>query len=331
MITSDPEYPVVAEQVTLTSDVGDASATVYSLTSKPTDSALTLGRLVDAQGNAVQYFTPDTSGAYGITADNYLELCPDPAAGIVLKYLGQTTTTLQVGRAMDLEIGALNGHSATLRINVVGSTIREASLVNLATDLARSAALDTTVAAAVAALVGETIASVENDLITNANELRAQYEAHRILVGTPPVHVTQDYVNQTISKPARDVSTAIILMQELATRIIGHMMPGVLDAGWHGTAWDTKNVLMVAPRCTTLAQATVLSADLRFRVYNRHRTQTVTPSSHGNADTTNTLTTAKSLSAAIVAYLDYVAASDPTAPTGQAEGIGDAIAKLGFR
>jgi hypothetical protein len=43
------------------------------------------------------------------------------------------------------------------------------------------------------------------------------------------------------------------------------------------------------------------------------------------------LTAPGKLTAAIVAFLDYIAAADPTAPTRQSEGIGDAIAKFGFR
>lgn len=332
-ISTDPTYPIAGEDVSLESDIGDASVTVYSLTSKPADSALTLGKLVNAQGTAVQVFTPDVPGAYGLTANNYQELCPDPAKGIVLKFLGITTQTIQVGKAMDLPIQALNGHSITLRITVVGSTIRAASLVDAATDLARNAALDTAVAAAVEALVGQTIASVENDLVTNANDLRAQYEAHRVLVGSvSAVHVSADNTNITISKPARDVQTAVILVQELSTRVMNHLMPGFQDTGWHnGTAWDTRNYLMVLPRCTNLAQATVLCADLRERVYERHRVLTSDPASHVNADTTNASAAPKTLTSAIVTYLDYIAQGDPTAPTGQSEGIGDAQAKLGFR
>lgn len=329
-VTFDPEYPVAGDSVALTSDVGDASVTLFSLTSKPTDSALTLGQIVDPQSVAVQAFTPDVPGRYEGIAVNRIELCPDPATGVILKTLSTTAWTLHVGRALDLPMIAVNGHSATLRIEVVQSSIRAASLVNMATDIARNAALDTTVAAAVAALVGETIASVDDDLMTGANSLRTAYEAHRVLTGgLPYVHQPADNTNITVTKAARDNQSAVQLVQDLATRITFHGRPGILDGSWHPNGWDTENILAVAPRCQTVAEATVLLADLKERVYERHRGETTI--AHGTADNTNFLADPKKLTVAIVAYLDYISAADPTAPTGQSDGIGDAIAKFGFR
>lgn len=330
-ITTDPTLVVAGTEVTLSSDVGDSH--VFSLTSVPADSALAIGKIVDPQGNAVAVFTPDVPGEYGVTSYNYQELCPDPATGIILKLLGTTATTINAGGYADLPIVPVNGHKSTLRLTVVGDYVRAAELINPATTIARNAALDATVAAAVEALVDVTVAGLDSDLETNANDLRTNFEAHRQRVGSgPSYHLAVDWVDTMVAQASRSNQYAIGATQDAAFKIVGHLRKEAGGTQWHSEE-DSENVLAVSPRCATLEQATVLSADLRERVYERHRilSSLTTPASHIGADALNALAAPGLLTTAIVAYLDYVVDNNPSAAAGEAEGLADASAKYGFR
>jgi hypothetical protein len=330
-VTLSVTYPVAGETVAFTSTTGDSDVCEYSLVTAPADSALTAGKLVNAQGVAVREFVPDVPGAFVLALFPKQEMCADAATGIYLKTLVTESFTVHVGAALYLDLAPTNGHRSRLKLTIVGSTVRAAELVEPATTLARDAALDTTVAAAVEALVDVTVAGLDNTLETNANALRSAWGGHRVAYSPsgPSVHNSVDTVNTTISGDARSNEAAIILVRHLAQRITTHMMPGILDQGWHDFE-DSKNTLMVSPNCTTLAQATVLSADLRFRVFRRHIGQVSDPQSHNTADPLNDVPNAQPLSAAIVAFLDYVSSNNPTAPGNESEGVADALGRFGL-
>src|SRR5690606_3650629 len=116
----------------------------------PDKSGLDTGMLTDAGDTPVQEFTPDVAGAYAFTAYDYRRYSGIPAyagdpAGEARDLLVATQSgTVYVGDVMDLPIRG-NGHAVKLRLTVVNETIRGAELVDPTTDIARYAALDTTV------------------------------------------------------------------------------------------------------------------------------------------------------------------------------------------
>lgn len=331
-ITTDEEYPVAGEAVTLSTSTGDNDVAEWSLTSVPAESALTLGKIVNAQGVAQSVFTPDVPGVYAVSCIPGQELCPDPARGVYVKRLTPETLSLNVGQALTLPINVLSGHNLTLRLTVVGSTVRAAELTNARTTIAANAILDTTVAAAVGALVGVAVSSLDYDLPTNVATLRTNWEGHRLAYSPSgsSVHNLVDPVNITIGDAPRTNAMAIPYLQHLAQRITTHMVPGILDGGWHDED-DVVQALAVAPTCRTLAQATVLFADLAYRCFQRHRGQVSSPAaSHNTADLANSMGTAPPLSAAIVAILDYLASAAPTTPSTESSGVALATSRFGF-
>jgi hypothetical protein len=330
-ISASPTYPAAGSEVTLASTTGDADLTVFSLTAVPPTSALALGKIVDAQGSAVQVFTPDVPGEYTVSAQKRQKV-GGGAAGSWIKFLGIETTTVHVGGYVELPIVPTNGHASTLRLLIVNEMVRGASLVSPATELARVAALDATVAAAVTALVGVAVNSLDVEFVTDVNAIAAAYEAHRVLVGGfTAVHAYADTTNALLRETAYSIPSAIDRLNDLAQKLGAHREAGSSGGTWHSGGDDTKNSLQVSPKATSLGEATVLKADLRARSYNRHRTLIASPASHGSADTTNVLSAPLTLPSAIVAYLDFVATNAPSAASGESEGIADAQAAWGFR
>lgn len=297
----------------------------------------TLATAYDATGTATNVIVPDVAGEYTLVASEYFTWPGDgglegaPLSAAQKRLMSTASFTLNVGADLGLPIEPVNGHASTLRITVVGDTVRAAALVNPKTELARVAALDSTVAAAVTALVGVAVNSLDADFITTVNAGCAAYEAHRILIGIPVVHASADSTNAMLRETANSVPAAVERLNDWAAKLVGHMQALTSGGTWHG-ADDGKNVLQVAPRATTLGQAVVLLADLRNRVYRRHIAQTASPGSHASADALNDVSAVASgtIAYAIVQYLDFVASTSPGVAAGESEGIGDAIAAWGF-
>jgi len=330
-ISSSPTYPVAGETVTLSTSVGDADRAVFSLASKPDTSALSLGKIADAQGNAAQTFVPDVPGEYAVLIYPSMEV-GGGATGVWIKRLPQETATIHVGGYLELPIVPTSGHSAVLRILVVNGTVRSAELVSPATELARVAALDTTVAAAVTALESVAVNSLDVDFITDTNTLCTKFLGHLNAYGFGGVHAMADSKNVLLVEAAKSVPAAIRRLNDLASKFRGHAESGTSGGGWHAAGQDdTKNTLQVAPTAQSLGEAIVLKADLRERCYRRHIAQTSDPASHGLADGVNTIDDPLTLPATIAAYLDFVANNAPSIPAGESEGIGDAQAAWGFR
>lgn len=308
-----------------------------------TGATLTGAAFADA-GGAGDVLVPDVPGEYGLTAYEVFTwpglgggFIGDPLSAPQRRLLSSATATLYVGGYLDLPIEPVNGHGSTLRILVVDNpvddttegVVRGAALVNPRTELARVAALDSTVSAAIAALVGVAVADVDVDFATDVNALATAYEAHRVMTGGPAVHASADTTNAMAREPANSIPAGIQRLNDLAAKLTAHQQATTSGGTWH-SADDGKNTLQVGSQATTLAQAVVLKADLRERVYERHRAQTGTPASHGTADNTNTMASPLTLPAAIAAYLDFIATPTPAIPSGEAEGVGDAQASLGF-
>lgn len=335
-VATDPQYPTAAVEVTLsaTSDTYPDEDVEFVLTSVPDESALELGRLM-VNGTIVNTFTPDAPGEYGFQALEYHNTEPsgayasDPLSQARHDLKSVYAATINVGTTLDLPIVPVNGHSSTLRITVVGDHVRAAALVEPATDLARMAALDTTVAAAVSALVGVLVTGIDVDFDEDVNDLCEKFTDHIILT-TGSVHFEADLTNTLIREPAYATASGINRLNELSSKFAGHREATLTGGDWHDSD-DNKDVLAVAPFATTLAEAIVLKADLRERGYERHRVLTANPDSHGNPDNTNAMPNPLPLPVAIVAYLDFISNNAPDIPAGEGEGIGDAQAAWGFR
>ncbi len=331
-ITTSETYFAAGTEVTLATTLGDADLAVFSLTSVPDTSALPLGQIVDAQDVASQLFTGDVAGEYAIVANGYMEV-GGGADGSWKKFLGTETTTIHVGGYVEMPIVPVNGHGSTLRLLVVNDTVRGAELVDPATELARVAALDATVAAAVTALEGVAVNSLDVDFVTDVNTLCTKISAHIILtsLGGSFVHAVADTTNTLLRETANSLPGALDRLNDAASHFVAHQQATSAGGVWHGGGDDGSATLQVAPKAATLGEATVLKADLRERCYGRHIAQIASPACHGVEDTNNPMADPYPLPSALVAYLDFIAAAAPSVPAGESEGIGDAQAAWGFR
>lgn len=328
-VSISPTYPLPAEEVTLAFTTTTAATTArYYLTSVPDESAFTTGFLVDAAGEYIDTFTPDVAGAYGIRADLWWKRIGvaqyegDPAGGTRETFKESQTATIYVGDVLDLPIVTLLGHGVTVRLGIFNATCRTAEFALPFTDASRVAALDATALASLATCVGVAVTALEDSLETTVTDVRAAHEAHRTH-GASSVHVAADTVNVAASKRPYAVVSAIETLNDVHDKMLAHM-----KAEAYHTAADTKNRPLCG-KAETTAQAVVLSADLRWRVYNRHRLQTGSPAAHGSGgDSTNTLTAIKPLATVIRDYLDALLLA--TAPTGEQSGAVVALNALGF-
>lgn len=336
VLTYTPTRPVAGDTVTLalTGAAGDPDYARFEVVSVPDRSALTAGMLVDGNGAYLKTFVPDIEGKYEITPYDVRAFVGQPQHAGDPGGEARQTVVEQVARSFvnvvgysDLRIGTLPGHDITLRFGLFQSTIVSAELVDPATDLARLAALDTTVAAKVALLVNVTVTSITSTLLARVTALRTAYEAHRVLVGGTFIHASADTTNVTDYEPPNTDDAALVCLQDLYEKITGHMLAGASGGTWH-TNDDTKNTPLT-PKPLTKAQGHVTASDLEERVYERHRVQVTSPAVHGASDTTNTLATPTALTDVIVAYLDFIAANTGIAITGENEGLGTAERILG--
>lgn len=121
------------------------------------------------------------------------------------------------------------------------------------------------------------------EAILLANDIKVQYEAHRVLTAGS-VHGAADSTNVVTAANASDLATAITLANDLKTQYEAHR---VLTAGSvHGAA-DTTNTISAA-NASDLATLLTLLNELRTD-YDAHRVLTI-GSVHGAADTTNDVT-----------------------------------------
>jgi hypothetical protein len=110
-----------------------------------------------------------------------------------------------------------------------------------------------------------TLTTSLTQLILLANDLRVQYEAHRIFL---TVHGVADGTNVVTAPVATNLATAITLLNDIRIQYEAHR---VLLAGVHSIS-DTFNVVL-APSSTDLESAVTLANDLRVQ-YEAHRIDT---------------------------------------------------------
>lgn len=341
MLSYSPTYPIPGETVTLSlvapfiTPFGGAIE--WELTAVPTRSALALGKLNDLSGQPTDRFVPDVPGQYAVKAYNYRlsgyappRYPNDPISIPRKRLLSNETGTVHVAASISMPITTTRGHGSTLTLRINDSTVRAAELGSHANELSRIAAAQSAVTTALGNLVGVTIVNLGNNMITAPTDLYNKFEAHRVLVGGGPVHINPDNVNVVGRYPSNSIEYTIGLMNELYAKILNHTQTGPSGTRWH-TNDDAVNVPIVG-KANNLNDAVLLFADLGYRVYERHRvlTNSPTPAVHGAADNTNAIVAAAPLSLLIVAYLDAIAELDPTAPSGESEGANDAAHRYGF-
>lgn len=346
-----PTYPAAGESCTLSLTSATGTERVYQLTSKPSASALELGFLTTTLDGATpaptssrqvldlecqtDEFEPDVAGEYGFTAYDFRHVVGtpsypgDPAGEVRHELVATQTGTVHVGDYVDMAIRTLWGSKATLRLTVVNATVRVAELVDPSDEHARVACLSANVTAPIAALVGVAVSSLATELIAGTNDLRTNYEAHRVMVGG--VHAVADNTNAVAQDHAYSQVAACNLLNRLRTVYMGHATEDV------GHSWHVTNdflALPVAPESFDLASGWLLMADLRERCYEVHRLLNAgdSPAVHGAAeDATNVLSAAKPLDTAVAAVLTEFAAAAPTAATGESDGILLLSAMVGAR
>lgn len=359
-LTLTPTFPVENEEVALTFASTPNSTFVIEITAVPSESAITNGFLTTAldvdnqtigQTNAQAIvdddlisntFTPDVGGEYDITVYEFREVVgftqghdadPNADARFDLKAVSTFVASLGVvvGANMDLPLLTSDGEGATLRFNVSDVIVRVATIVDAVTEKSRVAALQTSVTAALAAIIGSAVSVLGTDLIAGTNDVSDEYERHRQLT-VGPVHVNGDTTNVVDLGDADSLDGAIALLNELQLKIVRHLTDSAsATTNWHvGGVDDLLNLPLAAP-AADLASATVLLADMRERVYERHRVQIANPSAHTTADSTNDLDDDPTLlDDIIVAYFDALADDTPTAPDNEPQGVTDLSHRFGF-
>lgn len=336
-ISYTPAYPIPDEEVALSMSAGNGTRVDWEITSVPPTSAVELGKRFDVAGDPTDVFTPDVPGEYGIKAYDIREtgIAPprfrdDPIGNPGTIVLGTQTGTIYVAAVMSLPITTAVGHGVRLEVRIVNATVRQAELLDALTEVSRTAALDSTVAASLAALVGVAVSSLGNDFVTGVADMHAKFEAHRVLTAGS-VHANADSVSAMQSYAPNSVDYALLVLNELYDKLVrSHMQTGTsITPRWHSDSDDGKNVPL-AGKATTLAQGTVLFADLAYRVYERHRAQTLNPPVHGAVDATNVVVAAAPLSALIRDYFDAIAAVSPSAISGENQGANQAAHRYGF-
>jgi hypothetical protein len=327
-VATDPTYPVADDLITLSLSAPIGNAVQGELTSVPTESALTVGLLLDdATGLPIATFTPDVAGAYGVSVHDYLtstrvpSYFGDPAGGSVSLYKNTETATVYVGVVEELPIVTLQGHGATLQLTVTNATVRAAELVSPLSDVSRKALIDTAVVAALTALVGVAVASIDVGFVADVVALRNAYENHRVQV-TGSIHYGADSTNVARRETPSSIEAAIATLNDLYDVIGLHQTQGPAGGTWHANDDGINNI--VTARAKSLGQATVTKSDLRERCFERHRVQVGAAALqvHGAADNTlaSIMAAPLTLPALIVAFLDAIVAESTATPAGEQTG-----------
>lgn len=353
-----PLYPLAGEAVALSAtSTNGASEFAFELTSRPTTSAVTLGLLLTGLATTATRtlspllaarsdilgatFTPDVAGEYGIKIYDLVERTAIPSfAGDALsagdggyELLATQTGTAHVGGEVRLPLATTQGHGATLVLEVVNETVRAAAFEDSADEMSRQATLVAGVVSALAALVGQSMASIMGDFVARTEDLRAFIDAttgpghhYATAAGGANFHAFVDSTNVVPVGVAADSAACVAVVNACARSLRAHLVDnGVRASQWH-TIDDATNVALAA-EASTIGTAQVALSDLRERVYERHRidaaVHTVT------IDNVNELTAPTLFDALVVAFFDELAAASVTAPAGEPEGIADAL-HLGF-
>lgn len=345
-ISLDSIASVKGEPATLTATSTSGNVLVWELTGRPTASELTLGHLTASAGlqsgvtahsvandeDETSTWVPDVPGSYTWTLHEIYRTVAiakfgGDASGLRSEYVASQSGTVHIGDVVELPIVTELGNGATLELTVVDDTVWLARFTKELSEASRLAFENSTVRSALAALLGQDIATVGTDLQTGVNDLRVKYGLHRSLTAGS-VHASADTTNVVGLTAAASQMGAIDLINEIRARYVAHLLSDVHSPAGTPTD-DTKNVPSVGA-AKNVTQAFVLMADLRAK-YELHRVQLASPAVHGGVgDTTNTLTTPGVLETAIVTYLGQLVATTATLSANDPQGLSDAVQRYGF-
>jgi len=351
-INVSPQYPLPGDTVTISESSTIGEVQVVEITSAPSASSKTLGYLIiedtdivpngvfDIAENRIQSNQTvfDEPGEYGVTVYDLRQWIgipsfPSDQSGeerweLIASYIGSISISAPV--TLPLLIGS--GQGATLKLAINDDTVRAATLKDPADEKSRIASLQSSVLYALSAIVGSSVSSMGTDLQTGINDLRTNYEAHRIRAGVPPpgVHQNADDTNMASRTDADSQEGAISLLNELRVLLLQHFEDGsvLLSRPWHNED-DLKNIPLAQP-ASCIGTATVLSADLRERCYERHRVLVANPACHNNPDNTNALNVPSLLDNIVVEYFDALAALAPVAIPNEPMGAIETTHRYGF-
>lgn len=332
-----PLYPTVGEETTISFTTSTSATTArYRFTVVPDESALSVAAqayFVDGAGAYLDTFTPDVPGAYTISADLFRKVRGfsafdgSPSGAAREEYKETQTAIVYVGGGFDLPVVTAQGHGATLRLVVHNGTVRAATLESPTSEIGRIAALQTTVTAALTALVGiavSTFAQTE----TLVEDLRANFGDH--LTDTAGHHTGTDTVNTVTRERPYSTKSARTVVNAIYENVMGHFVQGTTGGGWHAGGDDTKN-LPIVDKAKDDAAGYVVTCELR-RCFELHRVQIAAPASHAGAgDPTNVLSTADELESAVRLYLKELAAQTPSAPSGEQTAALYLMHRFGFK
>lgn len=345
-IAFSPTAPYATQTITLSlsSAVVQPSEVLHrwELTTKPTASLLTLGELVDRTGASIATFVPDVAGTYGVSGYRYstsyvpAAFARDRGTSRLLNVLEVVeTATVEVGLSMDMLI---TGASQSLTFRVVSSNglATAVSLVKPTSAIASTAIASTTVVAALAALVGATVATMGPSFVASVEDLRGRMVAHYAKGSSVTVHLNSGDTTNVVARTKTDDATASIdMINSLRLSALAHLAQSTATGAvgatshWH-TADDGKNV-PIAAAATDRASAMLLLCDMRQRFYERHRVQIAAPAAHSGTDTNALGISITLLESLIVAVLDVFASASPTVPTGEPASVVNLGALYGFK
>lgn len=354
-LVTDPTYPVAGEAVELSATATTLATTfVFELVSVPSASALATGLLLTGIASDA---TPTTSPlAAALAEQQATTITPDVAGEYVLRIYELTErtarprfardaigpgdarfelsavqdVTMHVGATLELPLVTAAGSGAVLALTVVDETVRALALVDHTDEQARQCAIISGVTSALGAAVGSSVATIMGDFVARAEALRIELQSsggHYALAGG--WHRAMDATNPVTYGVTTDPVAAIAVVNACRISLEGHLRDRTLAASpWHHN--DDMVNWPIARDARTVGEAQVLLADLRERVYERHRVlnNASSPTVHDNAagDTTNALAAPTLFDSIVVAYFDALAAVTATAPAGEPEGAADALA-----
>ncbi len=301
-------------------DAPDGSAFRNSLDEKRLDREQVFEGTAGAAGAnpapAVFNFTPDKSGAYVFAAIGFTQgsstgggfdqaATAAPSETIVGS---EETITIYVGQRLVQQVGyivpELGDARGQLVIWIFNDTVRATNvethgektpaIVNIPSLKARTAALDSAVVTALAALEDQTAVTIRGSFDTVMDDFITNFENHR---ANGTFHANADTFNtiSNVFKQAQGEVGFVRATNESRQRFVGHqtnLASGGLPNGDYHSPSSTPSSdwlhRVLSPRAGTFPEAVTLLGDL-MRAYEDHRTQVSNPDLHDSSDTTNVL------------------------------------------
>lgn len=303
-------------------------------------------------------FTPDVGGVYTFQIEQIskgaasygggYENAPD---GFLTETVESTSTVaLYVGQKVTQRIG-FGADTATLTLFVIGDSIQQSSfdlhgftspiIEEPKTSKAETSALNTTVVAAVAALVGELASVAIGDLAAVFDDLIGAFQGHLIETG---IHLNDDTDNTpqifdlTPDSPVglRQAMVRLLTLLDQHMRNDNNNGTPVALPGWAASGTgsgyfhennrvDWKNALLSTSAGDQLD--TFIALADAWRAYTAHR---LDDNVHANADVVNVAAALPALLNLHALFLSGIQAQSPTAPPSVNTGVTALVHSAGF-